>query len=66
MKSKKQTNKQTNLTWLKNCSDKCAEKYFLSLMSGALNRNVKNCYQKKKVKDKGHITLFMDHYSKNG
>ena len=52
-KKKKKANKETKLTWLRNCSSKRAQKYVLLLMSQTLNRNVKKCYRKKKVKNNG-------------
>ena len=55
---KKNANKQRNLTWLGNRSDKRAQKYFLLLMSQTLNGNIKNCYRKKKVTNNGTYNTF--------
>ena len=67
-KNKKQKNKtkqnktkkknKTDLAWFKNWSGKHAYKYFFLLTSKTVNGNVRNKYQKKKVKNNGAYNTF--------
>ena len=59
-----------NLTWLRNWSGKCVQKGFFMINVTNTKREYKKLQpkgkSKKKKKTLGHITLFIDHYPRNG